>query len=238
VIDGLDDALVYAGLVGVGFAFTENILYFAGAYTGGPDFGPGGLESATALFVLRGIFSPFAHPLFTSATALGIAVALSSRNRLLRWAAPIGGYLAAVVMHAWWNGSAFLEGGQYFLLTYLFAMVPGFFAMVAFALWGRAREGRMLARAMQDLTRYGYLSQAELPWLVTLKARRAARRLAAARGGAGHAGLVKEYQQQVVELATLHNRVMRGTAPSGSQERGALMLHRLTALRYAVGWAR
>jgi RsiW-degrading membrane proteinase PrsW (M82 family) len=238
VIDGLVDALVYAGLVGVGFAFTENILYFAGAYTGGPDFGPGGLESATALFVLRGVFSPFAHPLFTSATALGIAVALSSRNRLLRWAAPIGGYLAAVVMHAWWNGSAFLEGGQYFLLTYLFAMVPGFFAMVAFALWGRAREGRMLARAMQDLTRYGYLSQAELPWLVTLKARRAARRLAAARGGSEHAGLVKEYQQQVVELATLHNRVMRGTAPSGSQERGALMLHRLTALRYAVGWAR
>jgi len=238
VIDGLVDALVYAGLVGVGFAFTENILYFAGAYTGGPDFGPGGLESATALFVLRGVFSPFAHPLFTSATALGIAVALTSRHRVLRWFALLGGYLAAVLMHAWWNGSAFLADGQYFVLTYLFAMVPGFLAMVALALWGRAREGRMLARAMQDLTRYGYLSPAELPWLVTLKARRSARRLAEQRGGAGHAGLMKDYQQQVVELATLHNRVMRGTAPPGSQERGALMLQRLTALRYAVGWVR
>ncbi len=238
VIDGLVDALVYAGLVGVGFAFTENILYFAGAYTGGPDFGPGGLESATALFVLRGIFSPFAHPLFTSATALGIAIALSSRHRVLRWFAPVGGYLVAVLLHAWWNGSAFLEDGQYFLLTYVFAMVPGFFAMVALALWGRAREGRMLARSMQDLTRYGYLSQAELPWLVTLKARRAARRTAAARGGPDHVRLVRDYQQQVVELATLHNRVMRGTAPAGSQERGALMLQRLTLLRIATGWQR
>ena len=238
VIDGLVDALVYAGLVGVGFAFTENILYFAGAYTGGPDFGPGGLESATALFVLRGVFSPFAHPLFTSATALGIAVALTSRHRVLRWFAPVGGYLAAVLTHAWWNGSAFLSDGEYFLLTYLFAMVPGFLAMVGLALWGRAREGRMLARAMQDLTRYGYLSQAELPWLVTLKARREARRDAATRGGPAHARLVRDYQQQVVELATLHNRVLRGTAPAGSQERGALMLGRLTALRVATGWLR
>jgi RsiW-degrading membrane proteinase PrsW (M82 family) len=238
VIDGLVDALVYAGLVGVGFAFTENILYFAGAYTGGPDFGAGGISSATSLFVLRGVLSPFAHPLFTSATALGVAVALTSRSRLLRLGAPVAGYLAAVAMHAWWNGSAFLGGGQYFLLTYVFAAVPAFLAMVALALWGRAREGRMLARAMQDLARYGYLGQAELPGLVTLAARRRARRQAAAHGGADAGRLVREYQQQAVELATLHNRVLRGTAPTSSQERGALMLQRLTALRVATGWLR
>jgi RsiW-degrading membrane proteinase PrsW (M82 family) len=238
VIDGLVDALVYAGLVGVGFAFTENILYFAGAYTGGPEFGPGGIASATSLFVLRGIFSPFAHPLFTSATALGVAVALTSRNGFVRLVAPFAGYVAAVVMHAWWNGSAFLGHGQYFLLTYLFAMVPGFFAMLALALWARAREGRLLARAMNDLTRYGYLSPAELPWLVTLGARRQARRRAKQQGGPEGERLVRDYQQQVVELATLHNRVLRGTAPSGSRERGALMVQRLAALRLATGWQR
>src|SRR5690349_24060350 len=99
--------------------------------------------------------------------------------------------------------------------------MPALLAMVAFALWGRAREGRMLARAMHDLTRYGYLSPPELPGLVTLSARRRARRQAAAQGGASAGKLVQEYQQQAVELATLHNRVMRGTAPSGSSERGA-----------------
>src|SRR3954454_24007524 len=66
VIGGVLDGIVYAGLVGVGFAFTENILYLGSAYMGGHDAGPGGLESATGLFVVRGIFSPFAHPLFTS----------------------------------------------------------------------------------------------------------------------------------------------------------------------------
>jgi RsiW-degrading membrane proteinase PrsW (M82 family) len=34
VIDGVLDGLVYAGVIGVGFAFTENILYLGGAYLG------------------------------------------------------------------------------------------------------------------------------------------------------------------------------------------------------------
>src|SRR3712207_975983 len=62
VIDGVLDGLVYAGLVGLGFAFTENILYFASAYTG-EESGPGGIGAATGLFVLRGVVSPFARPL-------------------------------------------------------------------------------------------------------------------------------------------------------------------------------
>ena len=43
VIDGVLDGIVYAGLVGVGFAFTENILYLGAAYMGGHGSGPGGL---------------------------------------------------------------------------------------------------------------------------------------------------------------------------------------------------
>lgn len=235
VIDGMVDALVYAGLVGIGFAFTENILYFAGAYTGGPEMGEGGLGSATALFVVRGVFSPFAHPLFVSATAVGVAVALASRRRWVRFLAPVAGYTVAVLAHAAWNGSVYLGGGELFLLTYVFAMVPGFVAMVALALWARAREGRHLARAMEDLTRHGYLSPEELPWLVSLTSRRTARRSAASRGPDAER-LMRDYQQQAVELATLHNRVLRGTAPAGSLERGTLMAQRLGALRQAMGW--
>ena len=36
-LDGVIDGLVYAGLVGVGFAFTENILYYAAAFLGVPE---------------------------------------------------------------------------------------------------------------------------------------------------------------------------------------------------------
>lgn len=231
VIDGVLDGLVYAGLVGIGFAFTENILYFAGAYTGGPELGPGGLESATALFVLRGIFSPFAHPLFTSAIGIGVGIMVSTRSGLLRVVAPVVGYVVAVGLHAAWNASAFLEGGQYFVLTYLFAMVPGFFVLVGLAIWFRVREGGILSRSMTDLARRGYIHPDEVPWLVRLPARRSARSNAALRGGPGAGQMMREYQQQAIEFAALHHRVMRGTAPRDFAERGALMAQRLAALR-------
>ena len=231
VIDGVLDGLVYAGLVGIGFAFSENILYFAGAYTGGPDFGEGGLRSATALFVLRGVFSPFAHPLFTSAIGIGVGLAVATRRRWLRVVAPLAGYVVAVSLHAAWNASAFLEDGQFFILTYLFAMVPGFFVLVGLAIWFRVREGGILARSLTDLARYGYLPLEEVPWLVRLPARRTARHNAALRGGPQAEQVMREYQQQAIEFAALHWRVMRGTAPDDFVHRGELMAQRLAALR-------
>ncbi len=231
VIDGLLDGLVYAGIVGIGFAFTENILYYAGAYTGGPGFGGGGLESATGLFVLRGVLSPFAHPLFTSMIGLGVGIAVSTRSRPLRVVAPLVGYVLAVLLHAAWNGSAFIAGGRLFGLTYLFAMLPGLLVVVGLAVWFRVREGRMLTRSLTDLAQRGYLHRDELPWLTGLAARRTARSQAARWGGPGAAEVMRDFQQQAVQLATLHDRVMRGTAPPDYAQRGAAMAYRLAALR-------
>ena len=231
VVDGILDGLVYAGLVGIGFAFTENILYYAGAYSGGPGFGQGGLESATTLFVLRGVFSPFAHPLFTSAIGIGIGVMVSARTPAIRVLAPIAGFVLAVGLHAAWNASAFLNEGQFFVLTYLFAMVPGFLLVVGLAIWFRVREGAILGRALSDLAHRGYLQHQEVPWLVQPPARRTARRNAALRGGPWAEQLMREYQRQAIEFAALHHRVMRGTAPADFAMRGAHMSHRLAALR-------
>ncbi len=229
-LDGYVDALVYAGLVGIGFAFTENILYFAGAYTSGPEFGAGGIGSATGLFILRGILSPFAHPLFTSAVGIGVGVLVTSRNPL-RYAAPVVGYGVAVVAHAIWNGAALLSDGQYFLITYAVVMFPGFVTVAGLAVWLRVREGRMLARSLADLARLGYLTAEEVPWLAGLSARRAARKRVGERGGPAVERAMREYQMQAVELAMLHDRVMRGHAPRDFAQRGALMAARLAALR-------
>jgi hypothetical protein len=235
VIDGVLDGLVYAGLVGVGFAFTENILYFASAYTGGADAGPGGLGAASGLFVLRGLFSPFAHPLFTSAIGIGVGLAVITRNPVVRVLALVLGYLVAVTLHASWNASAFLDNGHYFFLTYLCAMVPGFLLMVGFALWVRHREGVMLGGSLSDLARRGYLSPAEVPWLARLPARRTARQDAGRRGGPLAEQLMTDYQRQAIELAALHHRVLRGTAPADFQQRGVFMAQRLAALRANLG---
>ncbi len=75
-------------MVGIGFAFTENILYLAAAYNGTDGTGPGGTEALTATFVVRCLFSPFAHPLFTTFIGVGVGVAVASRSKAVRFLAP------------------------------------------------------------------------------------------------------------------------------------------------------
>jgi RsiW-degrading membrane proteinase PrsW (M82 family) len=68
--DGVVDGIVYAGLAGAGFAFTENVLYLGRALS---ESGTAGLA---VTFVLRCVVGPFAHPLFTMAIGIGLGVAV------------------------------------------------------------------------------------------------------------------------------------------------------------------
>ena len=236
VIDGVLDGIVYAGMVGVGFAFTENILYLAAAYMGGEGIGEGGLGAVTGTFVVRGIFSPFAHPFFTAAVGIGVGYAVVTRSRFWRSAAPLFGYVVAVAAHALWNGTAFFAGGRLFLLTYLLAMVPAFLLTAGFAVWVRGREGAMLQRALTDAANRGFLARHEVPWLVRLSGRRAARAHARAVGGKPGLEVMRDYQQQAIELGFLHDRYLRGTAPADFAQRGQAMVDRLVMLRPYVAF--
>jgi RsiW-degrading membrane proteinase PrsW (M82 family) len=230
-LDGILDGLVYAGLVGVGFAFTENILYLAGAYVGGDGIGPGGIGAATGVFVVRGIFSPFAHPLFTSCLGIGVGIAVTTRRAWLRFVAPVLGYLLAVTLHATWNATAFFHDGHWFVLTYLLAMVPAFLMLVGFAVWARRQEAAILTRALTDAANRGLIGHAEVPWLVRLPARRTARKYARALGGPAAERAMREYQQEAIEFAFLHHRYLRGVPPPDAGPRGSAMIQRLATLR-------
>jgi len=161
---------------------------------------------------------------------LGFAHALV-RGGALAATVGVAGYVLAVAAHAAWNGAAFFGGGQFFLLTYLFMMVPAFLMLVGFATWARAREGVMLTRALDDAAARGFLNRAEVPWLVRLPARRASRAYARRHGGPLAERVMREYQQQAVELGFLHDRYLRGTAPADFAPRGTVMVRRLDALR-------
>lgn len=229
-VDGILDGLVYAGLVGVGFAFTENILYLAAAYGGTDGTGPGGVAGVTATFVIRCVFSPFAHPLFTAFIGVGLGLAVTSRAPAVRILAPIGGYAAAVLAHGLWNGSTVFGFGG-FLLTYVVLMVPAFVAMACLAVWARNRERLMLAAALDDAAARGLLPATDIGWLVDLRARRQARRHARATGGARAAAAMREYQQAAIELGFLHHRLLRGTPPRDWQARGQDFVARIQANR-------
>lgn len=234
-LDGVLDGLVYAGLVGVGFAFTENILYLSSAYLGG-DGQPGGLGGALGLFLFRCVFSPFAHPFFTSFIGLGVGLAVGSRSAVVRVVAPLLGYALAVAAHAAWNGSLVYDDGRNAVATYVLVMVPAFLLLAVLAVWVRSRERRLLGRALDDCARRGFLHPAEVPWLTSLTARRAARRHAGQAGGPGARRAMADYQAEAVELGFLHHRYLRGTAPDGVERVGQEHVEALRALRPHVLW--
>jgi RsiW-degrading membrane proteinase PrsW (M82 family) len=234
-LDGILDGIVYAGMVGIGFAFSENILYLAGAYVG-QDGSAGGVQSAVGLFVIRGIFSPFAHPLFTTFTGIGVGIAVNSRSKAMQVIAPLGGYLIAVAAHSSWNAALMVDNGRNAVATYIFLMVPAFFLVVGFAVWSRRREGRILTAALADCAKRGFIDAAEIPWLVRIPARRVCRKYAAKAGGAQARQVMAAYQHEAIELAYLHHRYLRGTAPKDFAVLGQLHVDRMRALRPGLLW--
>ena len=72
--NGVVDGVVYAGLVGLGFAMTENVLYY------GRGAAEEGVVGAVGTFIARGLLSPFAHPIFTAMMIFGLGFALITPN--------------------------------------------------------------------------------------------------------------------------------------------------------------
>lgn len=233
-LDGVLDGIVYAGMVGIGFAFVENILYLSRAYIGTDH--PGSIEDAVFLFVVRGVFSPFAHPFFTAFFGVGVGIAVSSRRRWVQVLAPLVGYLLAVTAHASWNAAMLLNGGRGAVPTYLLLMVPAFLAFASFAIWTRRREGVLLATSLTDCARRGFLDAAEVPWLARIPARRACRENARKIAGADGLRAMRDYQSEAIELGFLHHRYLRGTAPQNYRELGDAHVRRMFELRPRLVW--
>ncbi len=234
-LDGVLDGLVYAGMVGIGFAFTENILYLAAAYNGTDGTGPGGTEALTATFVVRCLFSPFAHPLFTAFTGIGVGLAVNARRHAARILLPLGGYALAVVAHAVWNTST-VYGFDNFVVAYVVLMAPAFVALIGLAVWVRGSERRVLASALTDAAHRGLVPATDIGWVVDLGARRRSRAFARQQGGRSAERAMREYQQAAIELGFLHYRFLRGTPPPDYAARGQQFLQRIAALRPSIAF--
>ncbi|APU18358.1 putative membrane protein [Actinoalloteichus sp. GBA129-24] len=206
--DGIVDGIVYAGMTGVGFAFTENITYF------GLAFVQGGFGDATsgviAVFLLRGVLSPFTHPLFGAMFGIGLGIAAITTRRRLRAAAPLIGYLVGVLLHALWNGAAVLGGGRVFLDVYFLVMVPIFLSTIALVLWQRRREQRIVVAQLPGFAAEGWIAASEIGLLASLTGRKGWRAAVRRRSGEAAAKAVADYQAAVTELAFLRDQRARG----------------------------
>ncbi|XVV04212.1 PrsW family intramembrane metalloprotease [Actinosynnema sp. CA-248983] len=227
--DGVVDGIVYAGVTAAGFAYTENIYYFARVFV---DSGFGDLSSGViALFILRGVLSPFAHPLFTSMTGIGIGIAALTANKRVRVVAPVLGYLGAAGLHSLWNFSTTVGTGSTFINLYFLIMVPVFAAMVWLVVWQRRREQRIVAGQLPEMAANRWIASSEVTLLASLQGRRRWRRTVRRKVGEQAARAVAGYQVAATELAFLRHRIASGTAGTGSDERHAALLEALIAAR-------
>ncbi|MBO0774965.1 MAG: PrsW family intramembrane metalloprotease [Actinobacteria bacterium] len=200
-IDGPTDGIVYAAMVGLGFAMMENIGYYIDALVR-PHAGGTALLGVT--FVFRGLLAPFAHPVFTSMTGIGAAYAATHRRG--GWAVAVG-LVAAMLLHGLWNGlSVFGLPGIAVGYLILLCVLAGL-AVVIVA--DRRRIVRLIWRFLPGYGPSGVVTDADLRMLSTLRQRRAARNWARAAGGPGAAAAMRDYQLAATELALLHLRAER-----------------------------
>ena len=136
--DDILDGIVFAGVIALGFATVENVLYY------GKAIGEGGLGALIVLFFMRGILSPFAHVTFTAMTGIGCGISRESHNSVVKFIMPVIGYMAAVFLHAFWNGMAVIGGFGSFLIGYLVLEIPFFLIFVGFSLYIMYRQNRIL----------------------------------------------------------------------------------------------
>lgn len=223
--DGVIDGIVYAALVGLGFAMTENVMYY----------GKAAMESGkmlTATFVIRGALAPFSHPLFTGLTGIGLGLARQSRNVAVRIIAPFAGLLMAVFLHWLWNASATFGGGGGFLLIYVIVMVPAFAIMLIVILVALSREGKVVREFLLcDLER-GFFTREEYDQLGSVFRRMGGSFDAFSRGGMRSWRNRRKLHQLASELAFHRSRVSRGLHSSkhNIHELEAAYLHTLQTL--------
>ena len=135
--DGILDGIIFAGVIALGFATVENVLYYGRAILSN------GLPGLVIIFFMRGILSPFAHVTFTAMTGIGFGISRESHNPIIKYGMPFVGLGCAIFLHAFWNGVAVMFGGG-FLIVYLIIEIPFFFIFVGFAFYIMYRQNKIL----------------------------------------------------------------------------------------------
>jgi RsiW-degrading membrane proteinase PrsW (M82 family) len=223
--DGPVDGVVYAATVASGFAFTENIQYF-----GLQVAEAGGLDGTVGeIFIIRGLLSPFAHVMFTSATGLLIGLAARKGSVLLSIGAFLVGLIPAILLHMFWNGALFFVSDFY---SYYFVVQVPLFALAVLVVWLlRRREAKMTQTHLAEYAAAGWLNNDEVTMLGTPAGRRQARSWARQHG---LGKIMKEYIRDATHLAFTRNRIVGGRDRIGSQKDEQVLLYQVSESRRAL----
>jgi RsiW-degrading membrane proteinase PrsW (M82 family) len=224
------DGVVYAATIAAGFAFSENIQYFGLALT------EGNVQSLGMTFLLRGVFSPFAHVTFT--ICIGLALGLAARRGSSKGGAFgffLLGLIPAIGLHALWNGATFvLAGDASVLIYYVLVQVPLFLVAILVVVFLRRQEERITLRRLHEYSQAGWFTAVEVSMLGTGAGRREAMAWGS-RQLRSRKLAMRHFIADATRLAFVRDRLVRGQGTPALHAReacllGLLMNHRAEVL--------
>lgn len=237
-----------AGLSAIGFAFTENIVYYARAMVyGSITIGTGDVEEAVQQLVfLRGVITSYGHPMFTMFTGIGLVLGLRTRSKLVRILAPLTGFCCAALGHMAFNGMATVGQRSELMLLIQFALIV--FFMLSFLVRHQFKELKRVRTRLVDYVQMGWLPGRDVLNYGTARCRSWLVLVAFTRGWRTLRDTVA-MMRDVTELAYLRDAMVRGIVDSAGAEREKELLaqikgRRSTALceaeglRIRINWAR
>jgi len=198
-LDGAHDGVVYASMVGLGFALIANLH----SYLQAKPAGAGALASA---FVLRGILSPLWDPLFSSMLGVGITFAAMRRGTGGLWAVALG-WVTAVALRAIWDDS--IAAGPAEVAVAYAILLCALAALLAAVAFDRRRIVHLITRYLPAYERSGVVTAADVEMLATMHGRRHARQWARLHGGGRNVRAMADYQLAATELVLACNRADR-----------------------------
>jgi protease PrsW len=235
-IDSTLDGLVYGALVGVGFAMTENILYFGQAYL------EGGLGEFGILVLARAVLGGLGHPAYTAITGAAIGWSRGRYGRgIARFIVPILGWALAVALHVAWNGGLVLTSVQMdqdasllqlVAVQTAIVIVPAVLVLYFIARMSARHELRILREELRAEVERGTITDAEYTAIVDASERQRALASARARGGRALLRRQRAFFSTAADLALrIHHRHQGELGKPGSAARDDVDRERLLALR-------
>lgn len=206
--NSLTDAILYGGMVGLGFSWIENISY---------ALQPETLSESLQMIVVRLLLVAFLHPMLTIIVAIGIWLGMNARS-VMRWVFPFLGWCLAVLLHFLHNSSTtFFGTSGLFLAAGIEVLV--FTSLIVLGVRSRNREKQTVQAQLPVMVHNGWITPTQAGWLATLEARRQV----VSRAG-GSRDLLKDFIQNTTELALLRARLDRDR--TGRPPAEWLRLHR------------
>lgn len=222
--DGVLDGILYAAMVGLGFAMTENITYYA------KGIAAGGAQTAAVTFFLRCIMGAYGHPLFTSMTGIGLGISRQSDNPMVKKIAPIAGLCGAMFLHFLWNLSG-LFGLVQFFMVYFAVMFPALVTVIIVAWFAIKRDSDIVRQHLSGDLQSNWITPADLECLCSVKNRLLTSLAAFKTGGFKSWKQRVEYHQLTSELALCRWRTSKGIiTKEQSAQTEARYIARLTLL--------